>query len=279
MAGEEPIIENSPAPAPVDAPAPAPVAAEAPKSPHEIPTLLETIKAPAAEAPKVDAAPAPEKPAEPKAEDKPAAPAEKPVEAKPEEKPAEVPAVVEDAPLEGEILPADYKFEFNENVKPQDEKVAAFTEFAREHKMTPEAAQKAVNYFNEAASAFVAEQEARQNSVWNETRAEWRKEVLGSPIIGGAGHLAAMGIVAEARDLATEVLSNAQPGTPKYQQVADRIENFVRVTGAGDHPVFLEMLHALGSLVREPRAPKAIPSPTKNNGVKPSNSLYAPKRQ
>ena len=273
-----PPVETA-APAAVEAPVAAHVVADAPKSAHEIPTLFESLKTPGVEAPKA----APEAEKKPDAE---AAPAEvKPVEVKPAEAdkpavPAQEVAKVEDKPLEGEVqLPHEYKFEFPENIKPQDEKVAAFTDFAREHNLTPEAAQKAVGFFNEAATAFVTEQRALQDSVWNDTRAEWRKEVLASPILGGASHLQAMGVVARARDAATEIISGALPGTPKYEQTAQRIENFVRVTGSGDHPVFLEILHALGGMADEPRAPKTPPAPPKNNGVRPSNSLYAPKRQ
>lgn len=289
MAGEEPIIEqpapapaaDAPAPAPAETPASAPAAAEAPLSPHEVPTLLETLKAPGVEAPK---SPEPEKKADPaaKPDAKPVEP-EKKVEAKPDAKAEEKPAAKTEEPkAEDAPNPIDwdtYQFKFADNVKPVDEKVAAFKERAREIGMAPEKAQGFVDMFNEAATAFVAEQQQLQNDVWKNTRADWRKEVLAHPVLGGAGHLHSMGVVARARDLATEAISNAAPGSPKYEQAAQRIENFVRVTGAGDHPVFLEILHALGGLLDEPRAPKAIPNPPKNNGVRPSNSLYAPKRQ
>jgi hypothetical protein len=283
MAGEEPIVNpDAPAPAveaPVAAPAVEPVAAapEAPKHPHEIPTLLETFKAPgaepakaaekAAESPAVETKPADAKPAEVKPETK--------VEAKPD---AEKPATEEKAAEAEPEAPVEYKFDFPDHVKPQDEKVAAFTEFAREHKLTPEAAQKAVGYFNEAATAFVQEQAAKQVQVWNDTRAGWRKEILASPFVGGSGHDAAMGVAVRARDLATSILAGgAVPGSPKYNAQAERVENFVRITGAGDHTVFVEILHALGGVLDEPRQPNVPPQPTKNNGKRPSNSLYASK--
>ena len=277
--GEEPIVEPAaPAPAveaPVAAPAvePAAAAPEAPKHPHEIPTLLETFKAPGtepakaaekvAEAPVVEAKPADAKPAEVKPETK--------VEAKPD---AEKPATEEKAAEAEPESPVEYKFEFPDHVKPQDEKVAAFTEFAREHKLTPEAAQKAVGYFNEAATAFVQEQAAKQVQVWNDTRAGWRKDVLADPMIGGAGHMHAMGVVARVRDM---TISDAQPGTPQYEKDAKEVDDFLRTTGAGDHPAFLKMLYRAGARLDEPKQPHIPPQPPKNNGKRPSNSLYAQK--
>lgn len=278
MAGEEsivapvvasPVVEAPAAPAPVEtvvAPAPtAPV--EAPKHPSEIPTLLESLKAPGAEVAKVEI-----KPTETSAVEV------KPVEAKVEVKPdGEEPKTEEpkaENAAENPIEWDTFKFEFADNVKPQDDKVAAFTEFARENNLTPQAAQKAVGYFNEAATAFVAEQARQQVQVWNDTRGEWRKQVLADPMIGGAGHLSAMGVVARVRDM---TISDAQPGTPQYEKDAKEVEDFLRITGAGDHPAFLKILYRAGARLDEPRQPTIPPSPTKNNGKRPSNSLYASK--
>ena len=277
MAGEEPIVENVVSTPAADAPVvalpvePAVVAPEAPKHPHEIPTLLETLKSPGAEPAKAAEKPAevPADKTEPKAaEVKPEAKAEvKPDADKPavEEKPAEV---SEPEP------PVEYKFEFPDHVKPQDEKVAAFTAFAREHKLSPEAAQKAVGYFNEAATAFVAEQAAKQIQVWNDTRSDWRKQVLADAMIGGPGHMHAMGVVARVRDM---TISDAQPGTPQYEKDAKEVDDFLRTTGAGDHPAFLKMLYRAGARLDEPKQPTIPPQPPKNNGKRPSNSLYASK--
>ena len=283
--GEEPTIDKgAPAPAVTDAPAPAPVVESAPAAaapvepqhPSEIPTLLETLKAPGAEPAKAEPV------VEAKPDDKTAAPAEKPADAKPpekdakaDEKSAEDAKPADEKPVEAET-PVEYKFEFPENIKPQDEKVAAFTEFAREHKLTPEAAQKAVGYFNEAATAFVQEQARKQVEVWNNMRFDWRKAVLADPMIGGAGHLTAMGVVARVRDMS---ISDHQPGTPAYEKDAKEYEEFLRITGAGDHPAYHKQLYRLGHRLDEPKMITAPPSPPKNNGVRPSNSLYAPKRQ
>lgn len=246
--------------APADAtPSPAPVDA-GPKHPAEIPTLLETLKAPAPPEPiKEDVKPE-AKPAEPaKVEAKPAE--TKPEEAKPE------------APSE----PVEYKFEWSEHVKPEAAKVEAWISLAREVRMPPEAAQKAVGLFNEAANAFVADQQRKQIEVWNNTQEEWKKLALASHVIGGAGHPHAMGAIARVRDELTYRMSKAHAS--KYEDQKNRVENFLRVTGAGNHPVFLEMMHAVAEFIDEPRAPVGNPNPTKTNGIRPSNSLYANKPQ
>jgi hypothetical protein len=274
MAGEleiEPIASAPAVEAPVVAApeaAPAP-AVEAPKHPVEIPTLLESFKAPKEPGPAEKAAPE-VKPVQTKPVEK---VVEEKVEAKPEDKPAEVKPSEPETP--NPIDFNSYKFEFAEHVKPQAEKVKAFTEFALENKLSPEAAQKAVSYFNEAASAFVAEQQRQQIQAWNETRSGWRTSALADPMIGGAGHQHAMGVIARTRDM---LISDAQPGTKQYDADAKEVEDFLRITGAGDHPAFLRMLYRAGHRLDEPRMVTARPEPTKTNGIRPSNSLYAPPR-
>lgn len=259
-AAPQPVAGASASPEPSPAPTPAP---DAPKHPSETPTLLETMKAPAEPGPAKEEAKAPEP-------EKPADPANVPekVEAKPEDKKPEEPKAPE---VE---TPVEYKFEWSEHVKPEAEKVEAFTALAREAKMTPEQAQKAVGMFNDAASAYKAEQSRNQIETWNNTRADWRKQALADPMIGGSGHMHAMGVIARTRDM---IVSDAQPGTPQYESDAKAVDEFLRVTGAGDHPVFLKMLYRAGGRLDEPRMITAVPQPTKTNGQKPNSSLYAPK--
>ncbi len=259
----EPIV----APVVIDA-APAPVeAAPAPaiQHPAEVPTLLEGLTN---EAPKVETAPVePAKidaPAEKPAETAP----EKPVETKPEAKPE--PAVekpVEPAPEP----PVEYKFEFGDHVKPEPAKIAAFTDFAREHKLTPEAAQKAMGFFNEAASAFVAQQQQAQIKAWNDTRAEWRTKAMADAEIGGSGHTTAMRAIARMRDLS---VSDAVPGSKQYEADLAEFNDFLRITGAGDHPAYLKQMHRFARYLDEPKPPAPNPQPTKTNGQRPSSGFY-----
>jgi hypothetical protein len=255
----EPVGVAVPSPAPAEAPAnpsagaaPSPEsvveAPEAPKHPSEIPTLLETLKAPGTE-----------KPVE----------APKPVEAKPE---PEAPKAPEQP--EPEAPPVEYKFEFPEHVKPEAAKVEAFTTLAREAKMTPEQAQKAMALFNEAATDFIAERKRQQTDDWNQLQREWENKSLSDPMIGGAGAKYAQGVIARMRD---RFISDANPGTPGFAKDSAEFEDFLRTTGAGNHPVFLKMLYRVGARFDEPALISAVPKPTPTNGQRPSRSLYAPK--
>jgi hypothetical protein len=266
MAGEIPVTVE-PIVAPVVDAAPAPVAIEAAPAPvvqhpAEVPTLLEGLTN---EAPKTEAAPAETEKVEAAPAEK---PADKPVEAKTEvkvEPEAEKP--VEAAPEP----PVEYKFEFAENVKPQADKVAAFTDFAREHKLTPEAAQKAMGFFNEAASAFVAQQQEAQIKAWNDTRTEWRNKAMADAEIGGAGHTTAMRAIARMRDLS---VSDAIPGSKQYETDLAEFNDFLRITGAGDHPAYLKQMHRFARYLDEPKLPAPNPKPTPTNGQRPSTGFY-----
>jgi hypothetical protein len=254
-----PVADASPAPAPppvVEA-APAPASEPAAPTAHAEPTLLESIKR---DAPK----PA-DKPADPKPVEK---AAEKPVEAA---KPADKTPEPTEKPVEPVVeAPVNYDFKFAEGIVPQAEKVAAFTEFAREMKMTPEQAQKAVGYFNDAATAYRADVERNQIDTFTETRKTWRNGVMSDPELGGSGHMTAMKAVARIRD---ENVSSAPVGSPRWEKELAEFDDFCRYTGGGDHPALLRLLHNVAAKLDEPKLPPPNPKPVPN-GKAPSNSLY-----
>ena len=106
---------------------------------------------------------------------------------------------------------------------------------------------------------------AKQYEVFNETRRGWVTEVLADPVLGGSGHNTAMGVIARMRD---RFVSDAD--MPAFKQ-------FLEVTGAGDHPQFLRLLHNVGRALDEPALPPPNPKPTPNNGQPPKkgmSSLY-----
>ena len=270
MAGEADLPIEGAAPAPANDAAPAAVEPVVAPHPHEVPTLLETTTN---EAPKAEAAPEPVK-EEVKAPEpaKDAAPA--PVQAakaeiaKPEEAKAEAPKP------EASPNPIDftnYEFKFADNVKPEETQLKAFREAAMLDKLTPERAQGYVDLFNNAASNFVAAQQKAQVDTWNDTRAEWRKAAMADREIGGSGHQTAMRAIARMRD---QFVSSHGPDHPNYEADAKEFNDFLRVTGAGDHPAFLKFIHRVAAKFDEPRLPAPNPQPTKTNGQRPSNSLY-----
>lgn len=255
-----PGVDVTPAAAPVPAVEPvvtaAPTAPEPAPTAHSEPTLLESLR---------DAAKAPDaKPAE--------TATEKPVEAKAEPKVDEKAPETAEKPAEPVVeAPVSYEFKFADNVAPQAEKVAAFTEFAREMKMTPEQAQKAVDYFNDAATSFVQQQEKAQTDAWNDTRREWRNQIMADAEFGGAGFQTSSRAVARMRD---ELASSAPVGSPRYQREMAEFDNFCRYTGGGDHPALWRLLHNAAAKLDEPKMAPPNPKPVPGNGQRPSNSLY-----
>lgn len=246
---EAPVVAPAAAvetPVVVDAAPVAPVETKV-ETPADIPTFLEGLKAKKADEPTKDAAP------EAKAEAKPEGEAEPTVE----------PPVVEE--------PINYEFKFADVVTPDTEKVAAWTDLAREMRATPEQAQKAVDMFSAAAEAFVRQQQEHQNKVWVDMRAEWRKQCLADPTIGGNNWNEAQGAIADLRD---HFVSDYKPTDPRYAKDMAAFDELLRVTGVGDHPVFNKFLYRVGSVLREPRAPAAGANPTPTNGKKPNGSIY-----
>ncbi len=235
-----------------------PAAAEVPAAE---PTLLEKFDA--EEKAKADAEKAP---VEAKPEDKPAEP-EKPAEA---EKPAdEVPAAepAEPAALE----PIDYfeKLTIPETLQMDDtlkgEVTSAFDAFRAD---PVQGAQALVDLHNKTMTSYAEHLSREQFRVFNETRKGWQTEVMADPKLGGAGHQTAMGKIAQVRD---RLVSDHKPGTEEYQSDHARMEEFLRVTGAGDHPWFLGMMHRAHRFVGEPGMPPANPKPPPNNGMKPGD--------
>lgn len=240
VAAAAPVVE----PAPVVSPDPAPVAAEpkveAPAQPEikradAEPTMLEAAgQVPNPDAPATDAKPADA----PKPEEKPADPA-KPVEPTAEAKPPE-PAKAEPVKYEAFKLP--------EGARPDDPAFVEATGILSELGVPQERAQALVDKHIGAMNAYATQLQQRQHDVFAETRAEWRKQIMADPVLGGAGHQTAMARVARMRDL--------------FVPAADRkaFDDFCRLTGAGDHPVFHKLMYSVGARFDEP-----APAPQPNN--------------
>lgn len=261
---------EAPAPAPVAAPEPVAVAPEPVVAPVEAAPVVET-PAPAAEKPVAEADKPPESLLAVKIPEKaPEKPAEAVVEAKPAEKPTEAapPAVPEKI---------EWKVELPETLKADEPTLAKFTG-ALDNLLKPEtraeAAQSLINQHNEAMKAYADQLSRDQHAIFNKTRRDWQTEVKADPVIGGAGHETAMKKIAYSRDA---LISDAKPGTEQYAQDVKAFNDFLAVTGAGDHPVFNKMLYRSGRYIMEPATPAPGAKPTKTNGVNPNRagSLYS----
>jgi hypothetical protein len=278
MSGANPHPEPNPVPAPapesavVDvAPAvtpvttePAPAAAE-PFAPHtETPSLLSAFGK--------DGASADAKPAEPAADQAPTAPpGDKPAEAaaKPGETKPGDPAVDAKPPEPAAPEPIQYPdWKLPQNVKPDAEMLGKYTEALSEHRVPAEAGQKLLDMHAEALqhsmqsyADFLARE---QHRVFGETRQSWRNEAMADPEIGGAGHHTAMGVIARMRD---RLVSDHKPGTPEYLADAKAFDQFLTVTGAGDHPAFLKVMYRVGKFLDEPALPPPNVGPVPNGGT------------
>jgi hypothetical protein len=245
-------VEASVAAEPVVAPvaeAPAvaaPVESVAAEAPVAAPSLLETFDAE-------------NKPAEVVAEPAKEAATEAP---KGGEKPADGAPVAEVPALE----PVDYKYTLPETMKMDDTLKGDVHKAFDAFRANPsEGAQALVDIYTKATSEFAknyAEDLTRKQwDTFAETRRGWQTEVMADPEIGGAGFQTSMGAIARVRDALV----------PPSEREA--FETMLRVTGVGDHPQFLKMLHRGARFIDEaPQPPQNIKPPT-GNGRKPVSSL------
>lgn len=198
-----------------------------------------------------------EKKGDPKRADKPADPAKPAEAAKPgdPEKPAEA---------SPELPKVEYKYDLPETIKMDDAQKGEFTSALDKFRADPAGgAQGLIDLHNKALQSFAEQSTANQYKVWNDTRAEWRTKVMADPELGGSGHQTAMGAIARMRDLLVG------------EKEAPAFEDFLRATGAGDHPAFLRMLHNAARYFDEPALPPPGAKPSPNNGKPPGRGrLY-----
>ncbi len=254
-----------PAPAPAFS-APAPIAPETakpaspgepapqattPEPPAPAPTLLEKFDKEKAE---VEAAKTP-----PAAAATGATGPAKPAEAG---KDPQVPAGATAAAAPPAPEPVEYKYTLPETIKMDDAlKAEVHTAFDHFRANPAEGAQELVNLHDKQMRQFAEFMAQEQHRVFAETRQSWAKEVLSDPDIGGSGHQTAMGAIARMRDLLV----------PERDRPA--FEQFLRVTGAGDHPQFLKLLHQAARYYDEPTLPPPNPRPPPGNGQRPNRRL------
>lgn len=257
--------ESAPAAAPESAPA------AAPEAPVSEPTLLEGVKAPGAED-----APAGDKPAEaaPAADAKPADAKAEPV--KPEgEKPAEAaadkPADPAAEPAKPPVEPLEYKYELPETLKLDDTQRGELHQAFDAYRADPSNLQPLVDYHHARMQAYDEFKNREQYRIFNDTRKSWREEVMADPEIGGAGHHTAMQAIARMRD----TFGSSHPaGTKEHAADLAAFDGFLRATGAGDHPIFLKMMHRFAQFADEPRMITAEIKPAPQPKMKGGSPLY-----
>ena len=261
---DDEVAPPSPAPAAaVDvsvpaAPIPAPQAGvPEPQASPSVPAV------PATPAPVVDAAPAVAEPAKvtPHTDTPTLLEEAKPVEGKPgEAKPDDAPKPTEAAPvaLAPYVLP--------EGVKLDNARIGTFNELLTKELPPQERGQALVDMHIKEMQAYAAHTAQEQQRIFSDTRAGWRKQAMSDGEMGGAGWETSMISVAKMRDM--------------FVRESDRGEfnNFLRVTGAGDHPQFLKFLFNVARRFDEPAPSHAPYQPPPDIGKRPQggrrSSLY-----
>lgn len=164
------------------------------------------------------------------------------------------------------LEPVAYEYSVPETLKMDDTTKSEFTKALDAFRADPaKGAQAILDMGTKAMSDYAQGLQQEQVKVWNDTRKEWRNQVLQDPMIGGAGHGAAMGSIARMRDY--------------FVAESDRqaFNEMLEVTGVGDHPQMLKLLYNVSRFFDEPTPPAPNPAPPPDNGRSPvrgMRSLY-----
>jgi hypothetical protein len=215
----------------------------------EVPSLLEGV----GQTPEVT------KPAEVAAE--PADVKAEPVGAKEDAKPVDP---VSEVKVTEPVSLADYKFELPGGVEPDPASMSIYRDVLTKHNMSAEVGQELLNLHATAIAKLGTDTLAQQHASFADVRKTWRTQVMSDEKIGGAGHQTAMSAIARVRDMAV----------PAEDRAA--FDDFLRVTGAGDHPAFLKAFHNLARIYDEPKIPavRGTPAPQPNTPANRRGVLY-----
>lgn len=128
-------------------------------------------------------------------------------------------------------------------------------------KLDPQArGQELINLHTKEMQAYDRKLRTEQHEAFAHTRADWRKQAMGDEEIGGAGWETSKQMIGTAREHLV----------PRDREKA--FNDFLRTTGAGDHPEFLRILRRAGSILSEPRAPSGDFKPPPDIGRAPNKA-------
>ena len=257
------VVAAEPAAAAVEAPVAAPAAPSAaePPKPVDIPSLLDEV---GKEPPKEVAAAEAPKPGE---EAKPAEAAKPGEPEKPKEgEAAKSSEVVAEAP---KLAAVEYKWDAPETIKFDDAIKGEVSTALDAFRTDPTNPRPLFDQAEKMMQRYAAQVSQDQFKVFNETRKNWRTEIMADPEVGGAGYQTSMGAVARVRDA---VVSNAKAGTPQHAADIKAFDEFCRVTGAGDHPVLVKMFKRMARFMDEPAPPPPGAKAPASNSVNPNRS-------
>lgn len=255
-AAPAPIVEAAPAPVVVAEPAVV-VAEPAVVAPEKQLNLLaqfdkKTADAAAEKVVEGDKPADGDKPAEvaepPKEGDKPLE-AEKPVEGEKKIEVEAAPVVVEPA----KPAPIEYAYTLPETVALPDEMREEFHGIMSEFAATPgapETQQKLVDFHLARLGDGIAEYNRTMRKSWDDMNEGWAKEVQTDPVMGGNAIDSTLQAVAYVRD---NFVSLEDRGTPAYQKAKADLDSMMELTGAGNHPAFIRLMHNISQVLNEPQ--------------------------
>jgi hypothetical protein len=205
-----------------------------------------------------------------------AKPTDKPVEgAKPAEaaKPVDPAKPAEAAPPQpAELAKIDYfkDVAIPETIKIADEQRTELTgalDLIRSGKAA-EGMKTLVSLHEKALTDYAKQVGEDQWAAFRKTNEDWKTQVMADPLLGGAGHKTAMAAIARMRDMS---MSGHKPGTPEYEREAKEYNDFLQVTGAGNHPAYLRQMHNFARYFDEPPMPPSDIRPPKDIGRAPGD--------
>jgi hypothetical protein len=155
------------------------------------------------------------------------------------------------------VKPEDYKIEgLPETIKADDPMVKAFLDGAADAGLTNEAVNKVLG---KIAPLVAAELEAPAKT-WLDMNAKWQAAVKADPEFGGVNFDANVQRVASAINLVS---------TPEQ---ARAIDEALKITGAGNNPALVGLLHRMSVRLTEPAKPVGgTPTPVPKD---PAEALY-----
>lgn len=117
--------------------------------------------------------------------------------------------------------------------------------------------QKLLDLHNQTVNQIVEDLTRKQYETFTDTRKTWAAQIKADEELGGAGHETAMKVVARMRDMLVPERDRAE------------FNDFMRITGAGDHPAFARILYRAGRFFDEPAMAPPNPKPPANIGKPP----------
>lgn len=125
----------------------------------------------------------------------------------------------------------DYKLELSKDSSLKDDDLKEIEAFAKEHKLSEEAAKTLLGKQDSIVSKFVES----QKTLVQETLGQWRDAVINDPLLGG--------------DNLLETSENAKRATQAYGN--DKFVDMLRDSGYGDHPEVVRFLSKIGTNLKD----------------------------